>query len=118
MTRLFDHLDSSADSAIQITTLLENHRAVLRYLERRVGDSSLAEDILQDAFCQSGRATGASADRRSVDQFRRRGAADRAFKAFARELEARITHGVRGSERQATAPWASVGVPASISHER
>ena len=91
MTRLFDHLDCSAASAIQITTLLENHRAFLRYLERRVGDSSLAEDILQDAFCQSGRATGASADRRSVDQFRRRGAADRAFKAFARELEVHET---------------------------
>ena len=28
----------------------QNHRAFLRYLERRVGDRALAEDILQDAF--------------------------------------------------------------------
>lgn len=33
-----------------IATLLENHRAFLRYLEGRVGDRALAEDILQDAF--------------------------------------------------------------------
>jgi RNA polymerase sigma-70 factor (ECF subfamily) len=30
--------------------LLENHRSFLRYLEGRVGDRALAEDILQDAF--------------------------------------------------------------------
>ena len=33
-----------------VAVLLENHRAFLRYLERRVGDRTLAEDILQDAF--------------------------------------------------------------------
>jgi DNA-directed RNA polymerase specialized sigma24 family protein len=31
---------------------LENHRAFLSYLERRVGDRALAEDILQDAFAK------------------------------------------------------------------
>ncbi len=33
-----------------IEALLDNHRAFLRYLERRVGDRALAEDILQDAL--------------------------------------------------------------------
>ena len=33
-----------------VDVLLENHRAFLRYLERRVGDHELAEEILQDAF--------------------------------------------------------------------
>lgn len=90
------------ESSAPIATLLENHRAFLRYLERRVGDRALAEDILQDAFAKVvARPTQAPADEGSVpwfyrtlrnaaiDQFRRRGAADRAFDAFARELELR-----------------------------
>ena len=35
-----------------LEALLENHRAFLSYLERRVGDHALAEDILQDAFAK------------------------------------------------------------------
>ena len=35
-----------------LPALVENHRAFLRYLERRVGDRALAEDILQDAFAK------------------------------------------------------------------
>ena len=42
----------SAEDAAPISTLLENHRAFLNYLERRVGDRALAEDILQDAFAK------------------------------------------------------------------
>jgi pimeloyl-ACP methyl ester carboxylesterase len=42
----------SATNPAPIATLLENHRAFLRYLERRVGDRALAEDILQDAFAK------------------------------------------------------------------
>jgi RNA polymerase sigma-70 factor (ECF subfamily) len=38
------------ETPAQLAVLLENHRAFLRYLERRVGDRELAEDILQDAF--------------------------------------------------------------------
>ena len=34
-----------AEDAASISTLLENHRAFLSYLERRVGDRALAEDI-------------------------------------------------------------------------
>lgn len=36
-----------------VAVLLDNHRAFLRYLERRVGDRALAEDILQDAFTRN-----------------------------------------------------------------
>lgn len=80
--------------------MLENHRAFLGYLERRVGDRALAEDILQDAFAKLvARPEQAPIDEgvvpwfyrtlrnAAVDQFRRRGTADRAFEAFARELE-------------------------------
>ena len=35
-----------------IEALLANHQAFVRYLERRVGDRALAEDILQDAFAK------------------------------------------------------------------
>jgi len=89
-----------AEVAAPIATLLENHRAFLRYLERRVGDRELAEDILQDAFVKLiGRPDQAPADEgivpwfyrtlrnAAVDQFRRRETAGRALEAFARELE-------------------------------
>jgi RNA polymerase sigma factor (sigma-70 family) len=92
-------MDTPAGSA-PVETLLENHRAFLRYLERRVGDRALAEDILQDAFAKVvARPDQAPIDEAivpwfyrtlrnaAVDQFRRRGAADRAYGAFARELE-------------------------------
>ena len=82
-----------------IDVLLENHRAFLRYLERRVGDRALAEDILQDAFAKVvARPEIAPPDEgvvawfyrtlrnATIDQFRRRGAGERAFEAFAREL--------------------------------
>ena len=92
-------MDTPVGSA-PVETLLDNHRAFLRYLERRVGDRALAEDILQDAFAKVvSRPEQAPADESvirwfyrmlrnaAIDQFRRRGAADRAYEAFARELE-------------------------------
>ena len=94
-----------------LAILLENHRAFLRYLERRVGDPVLAEDILQDAFAKviarPGRAPAGEAivpwfyrtlRNAAIDQFRRRGAAGRAYEAFARELE---THEAPASEMEA-----------------
>ena len=90
----------AAESPAPVATLLENHRAFLRYLERRVGNRALAEDILQDAFAKVvSRPEQAPADEAivpwfyrtlrnaAIDQFRRRGAAERAHDAFARELE-------------------------------
>ena len=84
-----------------LAILLENHRAFLSYLERRVGDRALAEDILQDAFAKVvDRPDHAPSDEgvvpwfyrtlrnAAIDQFRRRGAADRAIEAFGREIEA------------------------------
>ena len=98
----------SAEDAAPISTLLENHRAFLNYLERRVGDRTLAEDILQDAFAKVvARPEQTPVDESvipwfyrtlrnaAIDQFRRRGAADRAYEAFARELE---THDVPTDE--------------------
>lgn len=88
------------DAPAPLATLLENHRAFLKYLERRVGDRELAEDILQDAFSKLvGRPDQAPAGEgvvpwfyrmlrnAAIDQFRRRGTATRAIEAFARELE-------------------------------
>jgi RNA polymerase sigma factor (sigma-70 family) len=90
----------AADTSAPFATLLENHRAFLRYLERRVGDRALAEDILQDAFAKVVARPEQTPDEEeivpwfyralrnaAIDQFRRRGAADRAYEAFARELE-------------------------------
>lgn len=94
----------NAEPPAQIAPLLENHRAFLRYLERRVGDPALAEDILQDAFAkvvaQPERAPGDEAivpwfyrtlRNAAIDRFRRQGTADRAYEAFARELETQET---------------------------
>jgi RNA polymerase sigma-70 factor (ECF subfamily) len=88
------------DSRAPLDVLLENHRAFLRYLEHRVGDRQLAEDILQDAFVKIiDRPDQAPADEglvpwfyrtlrnAAIDRFRRREAAGRAMEAFARELE-------------------------------
>jgi RNA polymerase sigma-70 factor (ECF subfamily) len=83
-----------------LPALLENHRAFLRYLERRVGDPALAEDILQDAFAKTlVRPDQVPGDEglvpwfyrtlrnAAIDRLRRQGAADRALAAFARELD-------------------------------
>jgi RNA polymerase sigma factor (sigma-70 family) len=92
--------ESVLDDEGPVAVLLENHRAFLRYLERRVGDRELAEDILQDAFVKViDRPDQAPADEAvvrwfyrtlrnaAIDRFRRREAAVRAVEAFARELE-------------------------------
>lgn len=99
-----DNNDDAAEggdrSSAVAETLVENHRAFLRYLQHRVGDRALAEDILQDAFAKVlARPEQAPTDEAvvpwfyrslrnaAIDQFRRRGAANRAHEAFARELQ-------------------------------
>ena len=90
----------AGETSAPLAALLDNHRAFLRYLERRVGDRALAEDILQDAFAKVvARPEQAPPDEAivpwfyrtlrnaAVDQFRRRGAADRAYEAFVREVD-------------------------------
>ena len=88
----------------RFAVLLENQRTFLRYLESRVGDRALAEDILQDAFVKVAARPELAPEAEgtvpwfyrmlrnaAIDQFRRRGAAARAYEAFARELEASET---------------------------
>src|SRR5512146_1552776 len=90
---------SNEDAPAAVTVLVENHRAFLRYLERRLGDRELAEDILQEAFINvMDRPEQAPIDEgivpwfyrtlrnAAIDHFRRRGTATRAVEAFAREL--------------------------------
>jgi RNA polymerase sigma factor (sigma-70 family) len=97
--------------SLPLNALLDNHRAFLRYLERRVGDRALAEDILQDAFARVvARPDQAPGDEAivpwfyrtlrnaAIDRFRRRAAADRAMDSFARELE---THDVPAPDTKA-----------------
>ena len=82
------------------TRLVDNHREFLGFLERRLGNRALAEDILQDAFVKSLEKAEAVRDDSSsvawfyrllrnavIDHYRRRGTRDRALEALAREME-------------------------------
>src|SRR5215471_228643 len=82
-----------------VAALVANHREFLRFVERRVGNRALAEEILQDAFVRS--MSHADEIRDSavgwfyrvlkhavIDHYRRRASADRQLAAFAAELEA------------------------------
>ena len=94
--------DRPQQDAAPLAILLENHRAFLNYLHKRVGDRELAEDILQDAFVRvvdrpEGAPTGEGIvpwfyrvlRNAAIDQYRRRGTATRALEMFARELQTR-----------------------------
>jgi RNA polymerase sigma factor (sigma-70 family) len=80
--------------------LVENHRQFLGFLERRLGDRALAEDILQDAFVKSIERGSDLRDGSSavawfyrllrnaiVDHYRRTGTRTKALEALGRELE-------------------------------
>ncbi|WP_437483009.1 sigma-70 family RNA polymerase sigma factor [Sorangium sp. So ce1014] len=90
----------AAGSAAVVATLVESHREFLRFLERKVGDRAVAEDILQDAFVRGiGRIDSLRNDESAtawfyrtlrnavVDYFRRKGASERAMAALAAELD-------------------------------
>ena len=82
-----------------VAVLLDNHRTFLNFLERRLGNRALAEDILQDAFTRNldkFDAVGEEAivpwfyrtlRNAAIDRYRRQGTANKALEAFARELE-------------------------------
>lgn len=83
-----------------IRVLAENHGRFLAFVERRVGDRALAEDILHDAFVRSLEKADSVRSRESItawfyrslrnaviDRYRRLGAAHRALAAFAAELD-------------------------------
>lgn len=80
--------------------LLDGYRDFLAFLERRVGDRAVAEDILQDAFVKSiergddvrdGEAAVAWFYRvlrnAVIDHYRRSGVRGKALEAFAKEME-------------------------------
>lgn len=95
--------DLTDDSALRpdaaTAVLLDNHRAFLSYLERKVGDRALAEDILQDAFVRTAGRVQEVPDEAlvpwfyrtlrnaAIDHWRREGARSRALEAFGHELE-------------------------------
>lgn len=83
-----------------VAELVQNHRELLRFVERRVGNRAEAEDILQAAFVRGVERANAIRDGESttawfyrvlrnavVDHFRRRAAAGRAHEAAAREID-------------------------------
>ncbi|MBX3246724.1 MAG: sigma-70 family RNA polymerase sigma factor [Myxococcales bacterium] len=83
-----------------VAALVENHRAFLLFLERRLGDRALAEDVLQDAFVRSAEKVDTLRDQTAlvpwfyrvlrnaiVDHQRKRGTAHRALAELAAELE-------------------------------
>jgi RNA polymerase sigma factor (sigma-70 family) len=83
--------------------LVDNHRQFLGFLERRLGDRMLAEDILQDAFVKSIEKSADVRDERSaeawfyqtlrnavIDHHRRTGSRNRALENYAREMEAAL----------------------------
>lgn len=90
--------DSTNDRPRVANVLVENHRAFLRFLERRVGDRALAEDLLQDAFTRNLDRLSDVPDEglvpwfyrvlrnAAIDRHRRKGAEERALAAFTQEL--------------------------------
>jgi RNA polymerase sigma-70 factor (ECF subfamily) len=80
--------------------LVESHREFLGFLERRLGDRALAEDILQDAFVKTIERGGELRDDEAavawfyrllrnavIDHHRRSSVRNRALDALAREME-------------------------------
>ena len=83
--------------------LVENHRQFLQFLQRRVGDRELAEDILQDAFVKSIEKSDALRDEQSavawfyrmlrnavIDHHRRTGVRAKALESLAREMDGAV----------------------------
>jgi RNA polymerase sigma-70 factor (ECF subfamily) len=80
--------------------LVDHHRKFLAFIEKRVGDRALAEDILQDAFVKSLEKQDELRDGSSavawfyqllrnsiIDQYRRRATRSKALEALAVELK-------------------------------
>ena len=78
--------------------LVAKHRELLRFVERRIGDRALAEEILQDAFVRSVGHAGEISDsalgwlyrvlrNAVIDHQRRQAVVNRRLEAFAAELQ-------------------------------
>jgi RNA polymerase sigma factor (sigma-70 family) len=96
---------SRPDSGVA-AILVANHRQFLGFLEKRVGDRALAEDILQDAFVRGLQKLDTLHSDESavawfyrllrnavIDQRRRRGANERKLAAFGVEVERSVEAG-------------------------
>lgn len=88
------------DPSEVLAPLVEGHRGFLRFLEARLGDRALAEDILQSAYARGLERAPQLRDQESVvawfyrllrnaiiDHHRRSGASQRRLDALAREVE-------------------------------
>jgi RNA polymerase sigma factor (sigma-70 family) len=86
-----------------VSALVGNHREFLGFLQKRVGDRAVAEDILQEAFVRGLHKLGTlEADESAtgwfyrilrnavIDHYRRRAAVDRKLEGFATELERHV----------------------------
>jgi RNA polymerase sigma-70 factor (ECF subfamily) len=86
-----------------IAALAESHRAFLSFLEKRVANREMAEDLLQEAFARglsrlpalkSGESAVAWFYRvlrnAVIDHYRRRGSGERALASLAREMEEHV----------------------------
>lgn len=87
-------------SPVTTQDLVDNHRKFLAFIEKRVGDRALAEDILQDAFVKSLEKQDEIRDDTSavawfyqllrnsiIDQYRRKATRSKALEALATELK-------------------------------
>ncbi len=94
----FDRESPPTSEVVQV--LVDNHRQFLKFLERRLGDRALAEDILQEAFVRGVSKLGLlSADESAVawfyrilrnavtDHYRRRASANKKLVAFAEQID-------------------------------
>jgi len=91
---------TQAPSAEVVATLVAHHREFLAFLERRVGDRALAEDLLQSAFARLDKAATLRDDESAIawfyrvlrnatiDHARRSATRSRGLTAFADELAA------------------------------
>ena len=83
-----------------VSQLVENHRAFLGFLQKRVGDRAIAEDILQDAFVRAIESSGDIRDDSAatawfyrllrnaiIDRYRRSDTRNRALEALAMEMK-------------------------------
>jgi len=88
------------DPGASLDILVENHRAFLRFLERRVGSKEAAEDLLQDAFGRAVTHLNTLRDGESavawfyrllrnavIDHYRRRAAQASALERFGSEVD-------------------------------
>jgi RNA polymerase sigma factor (sigma-70 family) len=94
-----DDRATAAERRAPVAVLVENHRAFLSFLERRLGRRDVAEDVLQDAFVRTADRLDSVPEEAlipwfyrvlrnaAVDRHRRHGSEERALAALARELD-------------------------------